>query len=240
MSPSVLQRPVYCRRLPLLLCLGLLLVVCSAVGTRAEEPAAGEGAQLDKAEAEAVITRLRQGVSGFTSLSCTFTQEKTLRVFSRTVSSKGRLSFRRPDALRWEYTSPVASGFVVSGGKGAHWSNAGGVFNSSPLKESREFTALSRQVSLWLTFDEDALREQYTVSVLSANPAILRLVPKSEGIRRFLGSLTLEFAADDAVAKRVHIQESGGDSTLLTFSDAVINAPLGDDLFLPPSGKATP
>ncbi len=189
---------------------------------------------LSAEAARPVLDRLRQGVKNLTSLRCDFTQEKRLAVFSQTLVSRGTLSFRKPDSLRWEYVSPVRSGFVVNGGKGAAWSAAGGEMHKSDLRDSREFAILAEQIALWLAFDEDAISRQYTLEVLSASPAILRLTPKNDGVRRFLRGLILIFAPDDSTAEEVRILEGdNGDSTILRFSNAVRNEALPDALFKP-------
>ncbi len=212
-----------------------VLVFCCVAGFAllAAPARAGEAAPLPPAQAEAVLQKLREQAAGVTTLQCRFAQEKRLSLFAQTVRSQGSFMYRRPDALRWEYTAPVSSGFVALGGKGAAWSRAGGVESRSALGENREFSTLAQQILPWLGFDEAALRKNYDLDVLSASPPVLRIVPKSEIMRRFLASLTITFDQKGEFAEEVRIQESEGDSTILRFSGQVINAPLADGVFVP-------
>lgn len=186
---------------------------------------------LPPAEAEAVLQKLRAEAATITSLNCRFVQEKTLVLFSQTVRSEGAFVYRRPDALRWEYRAPVASGFASANGKGIVWSKAGGLDSRSPLAERRELAALTEQILPWLTFDEEKLRREYILDVLAASPPTLRITPKSPVVRQFLASVTITFAASGAVAEKVRIQEGSGDVTLLHFSKPAINTRIAEELF---------
>ena len=194
-------------------------------------PALAEQPPLPEQEAAPVIARLKAQAATLESLDCRFIQEKRLSLFTRTVLSEGRMVFRRPASLRWEYTRPVSSGFIVRSGKGVSWSHAGGVEQRLELKDSREFAALARQILPWLAFDEEALRGQYSIDVLSPLPAVLRLTPRSEAVRRFLLHMTIRFAPDDAVAEEIRLQEAEGDSTTIRFRDHKRNSPLPPDIF---------
>ncbi len=184
---------------------------------------------------KSVLARLRDGMKNLSTLRADFTQQKHLAMFSRTLVSQGKLSFRAPDSLRWEYTNPVRSGFIVSGGKGAAWSAAAGEMHKTGLKENPEFSTLADQISIWLTFDEEAIRRQYTVEAMSEDPPIIRLTPKSDAVRRFLRHLVLIFAPDGSHAREVRIMEGGtnGDTTVLRFSNTVRGEILPDSLFTP-------
>jgi len=54
-------------------------------------------------------------LSAVRSLSVEFEQEKKLRIFKETVTSRGLLLFERPDRLRWETRDPFQSILVVAG-----------------------------------------------------------------------------------------------------------------------------
>lgn len=207
----------------------LLLLWIAAVSF--PHPAAAGQPSLPPAEAEAVLQKLRAEAAAITSLSCRFVQEKTLVLFSQTVRFEGSFVYRSPGALRWEYNTPVASGFAAANGKGIVWSGAGGLDSRSPLAERRELAALAERILPWLTFDETKLQREYTLDVLAASPPVVRLTPKNSAVRRFLASLTITFAPSGAMAAKVHIQESSGDITLLRFSEPVINAPVSEERF---------
>jgi outer membrane lipoprotein-sorting protein len=91
--------------------LAALALVAGLVAAPAAARAAGEreGALLD---------RLQQLSAGSETLASDFTQEKYLAVFQDKMVSSGRFYFKKPDALRWELTRPVATGFVLQGDRG--------------------------------------------------------------------------------------------------------------------------
>ena len=178
-----------------------------------------------------MLQKLRAEAAAITSLRCRFVQEKTLVIFSQSVRFEGSVIYRKPDALRWEYSAPVASGFAFANGKGIVWSKAGGLDSRSPLAERRELAALTEQILPWLTFDEEKLRREYTLDVLAAAPPVIRITPKNFTVRQFLASLTITFMSSGAIAEEVRIQEGSGDVTLLRFSNPVVNVRVAGELF---------
>ena len=39
-------------------------------------------------------------------MECDFVQTKNIRLLNRSMVSRGHMSYRQPDKLRWEYTTP--------------------------------------------------------------------------------------------------------------------------------------
>jgi hypothetical protein len=68
---------------------------------------------------------------------------------------------------------------------------------------------------------------EYEVTVLSEAPLSLEFVPREGGFARALiESVRVVFGEDERYIREMYIAEKGGDSTLLTFVDTRLNAPI--------------
>ena len=64
-----------------------------------------------------VINKINAATSGLRTMSCTFTQTKYLSLLSDKMVSEGKMCYKQPDRLRWEYTSPYQYIFIFNGTK---------------------------------------------------------------------------------------------------------------------------
>jgi len=61
--------------------------------------------------------QIRQVSAGVSTVKADFVQRKHLKILARPLVSEGRFSFRSPDALRWEYLTPMRSVLLLSRGE---------------------------------------------------------------------------------------------------------------------------
>lgn len=188
----------------------------------------------DAKNADKLLSELEEKSLSLRGLSCDFTQTKKLALFDEPMISTGRLIFQRPDSLRWEYLSPLESGFVLSGNKGGTWSRAAGVLKHEDLSGNPGLKGMSAQILSWLSFDKKFLIGNYDVEVLESSPAKLRLRPKSAGLAAYIPSMYVEFAPGNEYLVKLVLEESGDDSTTLEFSNTRINPDLDAGLFTLP------
>jgi outer membrane lipoprotein-sorting protein len=186
-------------------------------------------APLLGADPDAVLARLQRQSAGVERLQADFVQEKHLAMFKKPLVSKGRFHFRRPDALRWEVTEPVRTGFVLQGGKGRRWHERTGKSESFTVDRDPVMRVVAGQILAWAGTDFDRLRREYTIAVVSENPAVLRLVPPAQ--ERFVDHLRVSFAPDGRHVQEVELHEKGGDFTRIRFSGAAVNPSLPEGLF---------
>ena len=64
-----------------------------------------------------IIGSINSAASAMKSMTCSFTQTKYLSLLSDKMVSEGKMYYRQPNRLRWEYTSPYQYLFVLNGTK---------------------------------------------------------------------------------------------------------------------------
>lgn len=192
------------------------------------------GAGTVPAGDDRILERLQHLSSGIETLSSDFIQEKYLAVFKDVMRSSGRFYFRKPDALRWELTKPVATGFILKGNEGRRWHEKTGrsAKNSESFDINREpaMKIVAQQLLAWTRADFDRLRKEYRIAVISEKPVVLRLEPLFE-TGGFLDHLRISFVEDGRHVKSVELHEKDGDYTRIRFENTLINQPLADGLF---------
>lgn len=179
----------------------------------------------------AIFSSLEKKAASVKTLSSDFVQEKHLSMFKTVMTSKGRFYFSKPDLLRWEFISPVASGFVLKGEKGRRWHERTGKTESFQISQEPIMKLVSDQLFAWGKADFQWLNKEYEIRVLSESPVALRLEPRSAEAAGFLHHLLINFSPDGRYVRTVELHEKDGDFTRISFINASINKTLPANLF---------
>jgi outer membrane lipoprotein-sorting protein len=200
----------------------------------------GAGAR-QTSEVDALLDRWQKSVTGITSFTCRFKQEKKVSFLRRPLVSSGSLKYRDRKIL-WVTDSPSASflsfdgkeariytpefntleiydlsGMGPGAGGAAPASGAGGDSSSSFMKGGMP----------GFTGDFAALRQQYDVAILPAPQGDkshhLRFTPRDADLKKEVASI--EFKLDEALMiQEWRLVRANGDELHLTISDFVPNA----------------
>ncbi|ABA89894.1 outer membrane lipoprotein carrier/sorting protein LolA [Syntrophotalea carbinolica DSM 2380] len=184
-------------------------------------------------ELDTVLQRLKTTAGSVQTIQSSFVQEKHLSMFSEALESHGTFSFQRPGKLRWEYETPVRMGFVIDGDKGRRWNSLVKQDQHFQLEDNLELRIAAEQLLVWTELDLDKLQRAYDIEIAAVQPVSLLLTPRGMGARQFVDHLKVTFSASARTVTEVAIFETGGDKTLLRFSDSKIDRALDEALFLP-------
>jgi outer membrane lipoprotein-sorting protein len=177
---------------------------------------------------QTALAELKARTDRLVSLRGEFIQETDIPMFSAPMRSRGRLLFRRPDALRWEYLEPMREGFVLVGAAGFRWEkDVRYAFTPGGDPVAR---LIAGQLTAWLAFDRARIERDYRIEALSLEPIRLKMTPLSETAGSVVASITIVFTPE-GVASSVRIDESKGGSTTISFTDTLVNQPLDDKEF---------
>lgn len=182
----------------------------------------------------AVLQRLKPAAEATRTLSSSFVQEKHLAIFAEQLLSRGRFVYQKPDRLRWELLTPVASGFVLNGKEGVRWNGLSKETSSFRIDHDPLMGMIARQLLAWAQLDTDWLRSRYRIELRSEQPVVFQLFPRDPGEANFIESLQVHFAADLRYVETVEMDEKGGDKTLLRFQDVQLNQELPAGAFTAP------
>lgn len=198
----------------------VLLLLCCAMPVQA----------AGRENAETALARIRALTESIDSLRCGFTQTTTIPLFAEPVVSTGRLLFKKPDFLAWEYATPIPQGLVLSGGKGFRWEDDRSNRTAFTTDEDPVAGLIAAQMLAWIRFDRQWIESHYRIHSEEGDALSLILTPKAAEMRAVLTSLAISFA-DDGVARTVTLKEAAGGSTVIRLHDVVRNGPMGAEEF---------
>ncbi|WP_432737372.1 LolA family protein [Maridesulfovibrio sp. FT414] len=192
--------------------------------------ASAESAYADK-QAD-FLKNLQDRAQSIYAISSEFSQQSHVSLFADTMNSRGNFYFARPDNLRWEYTEPFVSGFLLNGHQGLKWDAATEEPTPVNTATSPEMTIISEQILAWTTMDITWLQSLYSIKVTDYSPAAMELTPKSDKTRQFINLIRIFFAPGADHLKGIEMHSPDGDYTKIIFSNVQLNKELPQDIFL--------
>ncbi|HAS89114.1 MAG TPA: outer membrane lipoprotein carrier protein LolA [Desulfovibrio sp.] len=178
------------------------------------------------------LEELQNKSQSIISISCEFNQQSHIALFADVIESKGKFRFARPDNLRWEYTEPFVSGFLLKGQEGLKWDGAAKDSTRFNTETSPEMAIISEQILAWTTMNIPWLQSLYGIKVTNYAPAVMELTPKSGKTKQFLKLIRIFFTPKETHLKSIELHEPSGDYTKIIFFNVQLNQKLAQGTFL--------
>jgi outer membrane lipoprotein-sorting protein len=184
---------------------------------------------LTPAARDALEQQLRRLPDSTQTIVSDFVQEKEIGVISEKVVSSGRLHFKKPNRIRWEYLEPFPYLVIIQNGRMAV--RDGKETNRLDLSSGTffaEFNALMLDCLQGRVFGSAA----YDVSLFETDHgfgAVIR--PLKPALARHFSEITLAFDKTVTAVTGLSLKEKGGDVTTIHLKHTSINAPVDDGLF---------
>ena len=164
-----------------------------------------------------LVSQISAACAAAESVQCNFTQTRHLAMMEEAIVSTGKMSYRRPDFLRWEYVSPEPMTLEIDGGTVmVTRGRDGAVSDAGGNKMYRELTKLLMgAVSGRLLGDEKLFSTQASSD---GNVITAILIPIRGDMKRLWNKMTMTFDATSYAALRIYIDEVGGGATVIKFT----------------------
>jgi len=177
---------------------------------------------------QAVLARMEKTLGGIGAFQADFEQSSYSMTVSRPLLQKGRLTFRKPDAMRWEYAGPEKSIYVFKDGLLlSYFPDDNQLWRQRIPKEKYEteiLALLAGRGSLTLKY----IVEESPFPGAAPNSAQLKLTPREEGEYSYL---LLEIDRAGALIRRVIFFDWAGNKTEFAFSRFKTGIKPADDVF---------
>lgn len=172
--------------------------------------------------------RIREATAGIETVQAEFVQEKHLQILAAPLRSEGFLAFRQPDALRWEYRTPVPSVLVMTGGNIARYVNPRGAWiqDTAPSLQAMQF--VMQDITRWLNGRFDA-NPDFRTELQEGGRIVL--TPVQETLGQVIRRIELDLADQPGVIREVRVIEDEDNYTRLIFEGVTLNAPLAPSVF---------
>lgn len=179
---------------------------------------------------EEMLRAIRTTGASIESLECEFTQTKIVSMLEQKMVSGGKLYFRKPSAVRWEYLTPVHNFFIMNGEDLLAGNDASAKHSS--LKKNRSARMISSLIVGSLSGEslEDSRNFKAELSA-EAGEWVAVLTPLRRDLSQICSSIVLRFNPKTALANSITLNEASGDCTHIVFKNMKINLPLPEGVF---------
>lgn len=190
-------------------------------------------APLTAQKKQDVIGRINKAASGLKSMSCSFTQTKYLSLLSDRMVSEGKMNYKQPNKLRWEYTTPYQYLFIFNGTKVY-------VGNKSrkdviDTNTNKVFKEVARIMMSTVTGTALSNSSDFSIDVADGNNQWqITLVPKRKEMKKMFSKIVLLFNKSNLMIAEINIYENNNDRTNIKLKNIKTNCVVNETLFAIP------
>ncbi|MBR4805113.1 MAG: outer membrane lipoprotein carrier protein LolA [Bacteroidales bacterium] len=164
------------------------------------------------------------------SMQCEFTQTKSMKMLSRQMVSQGKMYFKKPNRLLWQYSSPYDYTFLLNGDN-VQIKTSKSTQNIN-VQENKIFRRITGIIVDCITGAGLKNSPDFTSEIWEKDGAYFaRLYPKKKELKQIYEVVEIFFNPSFTMVSSVRMVEKSGDETLVKLNKTKINAPLKDEIF---------
>lgn len=179
------------------------------------------------------ITAFKQSVAVVSkkikTLSTDFVQYKHLDFLSKDIETSGKMIFKEPNSLLWQYKKPYSYTIVFKNGK--ILINDDGKKSAVDIGSSKLFGKINKLIVGSVSgdlFDD----KEFSISYFkNKDQNIAKFIPKDATLKKYIKQIDLTFDKEDATVIQVKLLESSADYTRIVLKNKVINAKVDEASF---------
>jgi len=178
---------------------------------------------------EALIHKLDSFALSLKSIRSDFTQKKHISVLEEDIISKGKFIFRRPNTLKWSYTTPINYEVALLDGK--FKINNDGKTSEFDINSNKMFAEINNMI-VSMVNGSILTSEQFGVELFENQKQYKAiLTPNNKDFKRFISKIHIFFEKSDMMVSKIRMVEASGDFTLISFSNRKKNTSIADSEF---------
>lgn len=185
--------------------------------------------KMSTAEITAFKNSVNATAKSTKTLTTDFVQYKHMDFLSKDIETSGKMSFKAPNMLLWQYTKPYQYSIVFKNNKISI--NDAGKKSQMDTGNSKMFAKLNKLIVGSVSGDmfDDA---EFTITYFKDKGSnIARLVPKDAALKKYIKQMELQFERKGNMVSEVIMTEPSGDYTRIVFKNKTANAPVPDSVF---------
>ncbi|WP_348822375.1 outer membrane lipoprotein carrier protein LolA [Flavobacterium aestuarii] len=179
------------------------------------------------------VTAFKQSVAivskKIKTLSTDFVQYKHLDFLSKDIETSGKMIFKEPYSLLWQYKKPYNYSIVFKNGK--ILINDEGKKSAVDIGSSKLFGKINKLIVGSVSgdlFDD----KEFSISYFkNKDQNIAKFIPKDATLKKYIKQIDLTFDKEDATVIQVKLLESSADYTRIVLKNKVINAKVDEASF---------
>jgi outer membrane lipoprotein-sorting protein len=172
---------------------------------------------------------LEQFSENTSSIESEFVQEKKLKMLNDKVISKGRLFFKKPDKLRWEYDEPYS--YIIALNNGKVMLKDEGKLTTYDAASNKLFLELN-DILVTCINGNILQSKKFSFHFLETDKnKVAEMTPLNSAMKKFIEKIVLYFDSDYSVSK-VEMEEPSHNSTVIFFKNKKLNADIPEKFFI--------
>jgi len=183
-------------------------------------------AAIDLNEVLAEFDRVQDGMQ---TISAEFTEINTNALLNEPIVAKGRFFMTKPDAIRWEYSTPEKMSFVISADEYT------GYFPVRKRAEKRNIRRWRDQLFRFFGVGQGSteLGKFYNIRLREADDDsyLLSLSPKRRRVKKRVDEVLFWLDAKTYLPKRVEYRAKNGTGRTIVFDEIQLNPDLAAGLY---------
>ncbi|MDR6301666.1 LolA family protein [Mesonia maritima] len=186
---------------------------------------------LSTEETQQLKSNIQAVVQKTHSLKGNFSQLKSMEVMEDDVESSGNFFYKKPSQIKWEYKSPFEYSIRFLSGKILISEN--GKTKEIDANSNKLLKQLSELLSNSITgklLESDSFKVNY---YQNQQHYFAILIPKEKELKDIFTEIKMHFDERYLISK-IQLTESGGDETIISFSEVKMNPEMNSSIFETP------
>lgn len=186
--------------------------------------------KLTAEQQKQIVEKIDKASSAMKTMQCDFTQTKRMKMLSKDMQSKGVMYFKRPDKLRWQYTSPYDYTFIMNGDKVQIKSMKS--TKNIDVQQNKMFRQITNIILSSITGGTLRTSADFTVELWQRDKSyFVKLYPKKKELKQLYQYLEIWF--DPALTKvsTVKMMEKTGDMTIVNLLNTKYGVTINEKMF---------
>ena len=163
--------------------------------------------KLTSEQEKQVLAKMEQSSNALHSLQCDFVQSKRMKILSKEMQSKGILYFKKPDKIRWQYTTPYDYTFVMNGDK----------VQIKSAKSTKNIDIQGNKIFRQITTIIDAY--------------FAKMLPKKKEVKQVYAAIEVYFNPALTMVERIKMIEKSGEYTVVKLLSPKMNTTINESIF---------
>lgn len=185
---------------------------------------------LSQAQQKQIIAKIDQSALAIQTMQCNFTQVKTMALMKNSLNSQGTMYFKKPNKLRWQYTTPYDYTFILYNGK-AHMKSAKST-TTVDVNKNKMFRQITDVIMGCMIGGNLSKTSYFKIAMFKSESTMYaNLTPLKKELKQIYSMITLYFNSSQTMVTKVEMKEKNGDKTTIILSDIKINGNISEKIF---------
>ena len=163
------------------------------------------------------------------TLTTDFVQYKHLDFLSKDIETSGKMAFKEPNMLQWQYKKPYNYSIVFKNGK--IFIDDEGKKSAMDVSSSKIFGKINKLIVGSVSGDMFDDKEFVISYFKNKTNIITKFIPKDAALKKYIKQIELTFDKNDTTVIQVKLLESSEDYTRIVLKNKILNAKIDNSIF---------